>query len=513
MILARELLPYIETLAASFPVIAIKGLAICARYGAWSRRGMGDFDIHVRFQDLEAICRRLRADGWAPGRGMTWDSLVHRIACKRASWGLTRGPAELDLHWRIADDAGQRRLEQALWAEARTFEVQGCKILVPSPEIALIYALDHGFRQGTRADAMQTILDAVLLLGDCDMERLARAIADAGLVPEFRRLRSLLIESGVARAQALDEGAAGSAAASPPRRGPARPGFLQRIRDRRASRVPPSRMERKLLKFPRLYRAWEAVGRPRPLEMLLLRAVGPFTMPLRPQGVPKALYDLRRCEVVDEIGGVGWGWPEPEPTCIWSDRADARLIVPVLRRTDYRIALSFSVYRGSSPAPDIAVLANGHLVGSIDFRRTPEVSTYVFPVTKRMLFSDWLEISLRPNEYVPERLARENYALRRGVPIQRLQLVRMDDPLATPIDLFVASPLQEKVEKGIEPYKSRFERIRATIAASPSRNSNLLPPDFDPVLYVLNNPGLFDAEVDPYFHYLTHGRSEGRLWR
>jgi len=40
-----------------------------------------------------------------------------------------------------------------------------------------------------------------------------------------------------------------------------------------------------------------------------------------------------------------------------------------------------------------------------------------------------------------------------------------------------------------------------------------IPPDFDPAAYLLANPDLLMARVDPYRHFLVHGRYEGRSWR
>jgi hypothetical protein len=69
-----------------------------------------------------------------------------------------------------------------------------------------------------------------------------------------------------------------------------------------------------------------------------------------------------------------------------------------------------------------------------------------------------------------------------------------------------------RILKGEEEPAAKFARIKAKIAASPLRSDPGLPDDFDPVLYVLAYPDLFENEVDPYHHFLVHGRTEGRLW-
>ncbi|HEY6531315.1 MAG TPA: hypothetical protein VIY72_03365, partial [Acidimicrobiales bacterium] len=45
------------------------------------------------------------------------------------------------------------------------------------------------------------------------------------------------------------------------------------------------------------------------------------------------------------------------------------------------------------------------------------------------------------------------------------------------------------------------------------RSSPEIPEDFDPVGYLLANPDVLAAQVDPYEHYLSSGKDEGRRWR
>ena len=52
--------------------------------------------------------------------------------------------------------------------------------------------------------------------------------------------------------------------------------------------------------------------------------------------------------------------------------------------------------------------------------------------------------------------------------------------------------------------------IQAKIEASPFRQSGSLPAGFDPLIYALSYPDLFELEVDPYEHFLIHGRHESR---
>lgn len=60
---------------------------------------------------------------------------------------------------------------------------------------------------------------------------------------------------------------------------------------------------------------------------------------------------------------------------------------------------------------------------------------------------------------------------------------------------------------------SKFHRIRAGVHGSPRARDLDLPRDFNPIRYCCKYPDLFEAEVDPFAHYLLHGRNEGRSWR
>ena len=50
--------------------------------------------------------------------------------------------------------------------------------------------------------------------------------------------------------------------------------------------------------------------------------------------------------------------------------------------------------------------------------------------------------------------------------------------------------------------------VQLTSAANP-----LLPKDFDPQVYLLRNPDVAAARMDPTYHYLNHGRFEGRAYK
>jgi hypothetical protein len=58
------------------------------------------------------------------------------------------------------------------------------------------------------------------------------------------------------------------------------------------------------------------------------------------------------------------------------------------------------------------------------------------------------------------------------------------------------------------------EKIGQLIAvSSPEKAKDDLPTDFDPVAYLLFNPDVLAAGIDPYAHVVAYGRAEERRWR
>ena len=111
---------------------------------------------------------------------------------------------------------------------------------------------------------------------------------------------------------------------------------------------------------------------------------------------------MRVCAVIDEIGGPGWCWPEPDGTCFSADRADARLLIPLKRVEDHLIVLAFAEHQRSSPNGRVEVFANGLCVAEIDLSKNVSATAHCLAITRHMLFGPWLELSYRPKPYVSD---------------------------------------------------------------------------------------------------------------
>ena len=498
-LLAHGSLPALTALAAEMPVMLIKGAAFCARFGTWSSRAMGDIDILLPTEHLSRAGEILASAGWTPKYGMTWASMTERTALRRNSWNVIKANADVDVHWRYLDDVSGGDLDRQLWATADRATFFGLDVLVPDPEFAVVTALRHGFLEGSHGDRLQTALDVSAYLPSCDDGKLAALITATGLWDACVQLRSVFTKAG-----SVCTLPARSVEAATPGVNAPKPGS-----------IPPSAaVERSLLHRPGLYRLWERLGRRARLERLFIRLFGPFSKPLAQCDPMGWDFDLRNCSTIDEVAGPGWGWPEPEHSCFWTDRADCRLLLPVPSPRNVVVVLSLSALRHYSPNDRVSVFANGCLIAQFDLtdhrRQSGEEHALLIPGS--VMFGPWVELSFRPDGYKGDLNSGLNYGNRRSIPAARIRVfdaLRLGHALASNS----SSPFSFRVLSGEEPYVSRFARIKDKIAQSPYRNDPALPADFDPIFYVLWYDDLFNAEVDPFEHFLSNGRAEGRSWR
>lgn len=492
--LALTTLPVIDELKQHCPVMLIKGLAMCARFDAWASRPMADVDIQVPSEALDGALEILARSGWTPQHGMTWGSLRHRSSLRRDSWNFTRGVGEVDLHWRLGMGRVDHDLGQQMWETSNSIAFGRRTLTVQSSEFALVTTLHHGLLMGDHTDTLQTLVDAAWLLPRCNADVVASLLRETNLQEPFMDLaecfRSIGVTDGSEVLDRLEEVAA-----------------MSRTKGRQAPQKPTGvPAETTLLRRPALYWWWTALGRKAKIERALLRLAGPCSKPLVP-AQPRAEYDLRDCGVLDEIGGPGWAWPEPDRSHFWTDRADARLLIPLPALDDYTIVIGFA--ERASRNAHIDIFANGLHVGSKRIMSSLTDSACCLLIPRRALFGPWVELSIRPKPYNP---VQADFVSTFGAPVRRIRVLDSHH-MAQVFSGHEVPKLYPRLVRGEEPYASKLARIEAKIENSPHKTSRALPEDFDPLLYVLSYPDLFEVEVDPYEHFLSYGRHEGRVWR
>jgi len=476
----------ITQLSKSGPLIVTKGLAMLTRFDSWSSRQMGDIDIHVPRSEVGAALDILATAGWKPRFSMTYESLRHRSSLRRDSWNFRKGAGQVDLHWQWSAARKDDDLEAEMWQTAVQVQIAGQKVLLQSAEYALVTALHHGFLQGNRSDALQSVVDAARLMPLCNDETLLRLLARTNLLLQAEHLMNSLRAAGA------------------PVKIPAVVGQVEMSRRTPLSSTPlPD--ETALLRRPSLYRLWEKLGRRSRLEHFLLKRTGPFSKPLTPHP-PRPEYDLRDCAMMDEIAGPGWSWPEPDRSCFWSDRGDARLLIPLQTVDDHLIILSME--GRTSLNAEVDIFANGVFIVRWHQMARLASGACCLMIPGRLLFGPWIEISLRPRPYLG---ASEDGATALGVPARRLRVLNLRQ-ITEVFSRHEVPQLYVRILKGEEPYASKFARIEDKISNSPFKNSEHVPVNFDPFMYVLSYPDLFENEVDPYVHFLSDGHRERRTY-
>lgn len=90
--------------------------------------------------------------------------------------------------------------------------------------------------------------------------------------------------------------------------------------------------------------------------------------------------------------------------------------------------------------------------------------------------------------------------------------VDVDQDMIDPVQLVLAWALTSMAGGRMLPLAA--DKISRLIAvSSPDRVAGQLPADFDPVAYLLFNPDVLAAGIDPYAHVAEYGRQEERRWR
>ena len=145
--------------ATGIPTLVLKGTAILARFpGEVGVRPINDVDILVRRADASGALAALERHGWRPVNPTqrpigVWHAIdLVRMAGER-----------IDLHWSATVVPGD---DGAIWREARSGDVAGRPVKVPSAGAELLITCVHGL--GPDPAPVRWIADALLILESGD---------------------------------------------------------------------------------------------------------------------------------------------------------------------------------------------------------------------------------------------------------------------------------------------------------------------------------------------------------
>jgi putative nucleotidyltransferase-like protein len=157
---------------AGIDVVCLKGMAAGSfLYPQADLRAMSDVDLLVRARDLKKLVEMLAAQGFAfakargtPRWGHIGDASFHPFVAPNGAFSL-------DLHVQPDDDPLHRGLPvDDVFAASRFVTVDGAQIRIPSGPHLLLLALTNAARDKLGAEALKSIVDAVVYLARTDLE-------------------------------------------------------------------------------------------------------------------------------------------------------------------------------------------------------------------------------------------------------------------------------------------------------------------------------------------------------
>jgi hypothetical protein len=186
------------------PAAAFKGLAaIASLYHGPQDRMIGDVDILIREEDLEAAISGLAELGFRPdleGSLANWLAFVRRAPGFAGNEALALSDAEkceVDLHWRLGTHPSPELETPRVIARAQTVEVLGTPVRVVSPGDGLLLSAHHAIRENLVPEAViRNLLDIEgwcgLLAGRGELEAALERARACGLGAPLLALTSVL---------------------------------------------------------------------------------------------------------------------------------------------------------------------------------------------------------------------------------------------------------------------------------------------------------------------------------
>lgn len=153
-----------EFAAAGIEMVALKGLALAARYYPNpALRPTGDADVWVPRERATEAIDRLLAAGWRPAHGRGRERLIGEDRVLRHGWEFydARG-ACIDLHWRVSSLPGPPEWEAMLREQAEPWEVGGVTLKTLGATHHFYHVCLHGVTAG-RAPTVHWVADAVTI--------------------------------------------------------------------------------------------------------------------------------------------------------------------------------------------------------------------------------------------------------------------------------------------------------------------------------------------------------------
>jgi hypothetical protein len=407
--------------------VLLKGAALLATGRCpWGAREMGDVDILVPTVREADAAGALDAAGWTAQGGVTPEFLTGRLALRRHGWNY-EGSAphdNLDLHWHAFETVRAGSVDAELFRRTGPVCFGNVELLALDDADQVLHLVEHA-SHAEPAHRLAWIADVAGVLGHVDAEQLGDRAAELGMHDLAREAVDTMARAlGTAFVQSvsaeLDRGRAGArerllaVTETGTVLGRSFPRLSELVRAaavhgveshpvRTARDVARRRIEPALCRHPVVSTALALAGRPRRVEVAVLRVLGPLARPPSPQPLrPGEWLELTTACALDRVAGAGWSWPMPDG--VWSDGADARLALDTTVPRGQPLALEFrfgeDVHR--SPNPRAVVLVNGRPLAEWRFGATDEYAPARLAVPAWL--GDWcrpIDVAIRPQDPFP----------------------------------------------------------------------------------------------------------------
>lgn len=418
---ARTVSTALEGLARQgIPTMLLKGAGLLAAgWCAWGAREMGDVDVLVPAGQAGRAASALQNLNWWGLGGVDADYLARRLVRRRHGWNFAGPPSgEVDLHWHIVDGQSAAPADGLLWSGRHPATFGGAATSRLDAADQLVHTIVHA-AHGEPAHRLVWLTDVALLLERADPDRVARVSGALGVravmidgleragwaleTPRAtnvaRRLRARSIPVGE-RVRALASAPAGDAARPRHRlrAALARPVSLRRpVASTRA--LLGRQVEPGCVRHPVASTVLALAGRPRRVEVPIIRAAGPLARPPRGRRLPVGVWiEVATGSMLDVVGGPGWAWPEPSGSGVWAEGSEARLVLAFERGRGQPVVLD--VLLGSNarfcPNRSVVVSVNARPVAEWELEAGGE-GPYTIKIPAWL--ADWcdpLEITFRP---------------------------------------------------------------------------------------------------------------------
>lgn len=150
--------------AAGIDCLFLKGVALISRfYGDPGLRGMGDVDLLVRRNNVQAAVETLLREGWRAEGGLMPGPIVEQARLRHA-WQFTREDEICDLHWHPVVRCFNPEIAELFWAGSAPRNTAEEPLPAPSATDQLFQVCVHGV-QWSWTPQTRWIPDAMSILG------------------------------------------------------------------------------------------------------------------------------------------------------------------------------------------------------------------------------------------------------------------------------------------------------------------------------------------------------------